>query len=446
MGPSAEKTNSYIWNPQAETMPRAELSALQTYRLQQQVTRAYERVPFYRKALEEHSVHPRDVRSLGDIERLPFTVKDDFRITYPYGLFAVPLSEVVRLHASSGTTGQLVVGGYTRADLAMWGEVMARTFVARGVTANDVFQNFYGYGLFTGGLGAHIGAEVIGATVIPMSGGLTRRQLLLMEDLGATLIAGTPSYTLVVAETAAEEGIDLRSRMKVSAGFFGAEPWTEGMRREIEERFGLEAFDIYGLTEVIGPGVAAECQQHQGLHINEDHFYPEVIDPESGRLLPDREVGELVFTCLTREALPLLRYRTRDRVALFHQTCPCGRTFVRMQRVQGRTDDMLIVRGVNVFPTQIEQVLLSHPGLTSNYQILIDRQRDQLDELEVRVEVDEALHREGGETVGLLQANVTEDLRQTLGLHAHVLIVEPSHLPRSEGKVKRVVDRRQLSG
>jgi phenylacetate-CoA ligase len=330
--------------------------------------------------------------------------------------------------------------------MAMWGEVMARTFAAGGVTAGDVFQNFYGYGLFTGGLGAHIGAEVIGATVIPMSGGLTRRQVMMMEDLGATVIAGTPSYTLVVAEVASEEGIDLRSRMKVRVGFFGAEPWTEGMRREIEERFGLEAFDIYGLTEVIGPGVAAECPQHQGLHINEDHFYPEVIDPDTGKRLPDGEVGELIFTCLTREALPLLRYRTRDRVALVHEACPCGRTSVRMQRVRGRTDDMLIVRGVNVFPTQIEQVLLSHPGLTSNYQILVDRQHDQLDELEVHVEADETFHRGGAQDLGVLQATVAEDLRQVLGLHAHVLIVEPRHLPRSEGKVKRVVDRRQLLG
>jgi phenylacetate-CoA ligase len=436
----------YLWNPQAETMPRAELTALQTQRLQQQVARAYERVSFYRQALTEHGVHPRDIQNLDDIERLPFTVKEDFRTTYPYGLFAVPLKDVVRLHASSGTTGKPVVGGYTRADLAMWGEVMARTFAAGGVTAEDIFQNFYGYGLFTGGLGVHIGAEIIGATVIPISGGLTRRQVLLMEDWGTTAIGGTPSYTLVIAETAAEEGIDLRSRTKVRVGFFGAEPWTEGMRREIEERFGLEAFDIYGLTEVIGPGVAAECSQHQGLHINEDHFYPEVIDPETGKRLPDGQIGELVFTCLTREALPLLRYRTRDRVALFHEICPCGRTSVRMQRVKGRTDDMLIVRGVNVFPTQIEQVLLSRAGLTSNYQILVDRQHDQLDELEVRVEVDGGLHRLGGEAMSALQAAITEDLRQALGLHVHVLLVEPHHLPRSEGKVKRVVDRRQLTG
>ena len=446
MGQSATRGRGYIWNLQAETMPRAELTALQTQRLQQQVTRAYERVQFYRQALEGYGVHPQDIQTLNDIERLPFTVKDDFRTTYPYGLFAAPLKDVVRVHASSGTTGKSVVGAYTRADMVTWGEVMARTFAAGGVTNEDIFQNFYGYGLFTGGLGAHIGAELIGATVIPISGGLTRRQVQLMEDLGVTVIAGTPSYTLVVAETAAGEGIDLRSRMKVRVGFFGAEPWTEGMRREIEGRFGLEAFDIYGLTEMIGPGVAADCSQHQGLHINEDHFYPEVIDPQSGRLLPDGEVGELVFTCLTREASPLLRYRTRDRVALFHDACPCGRTSVRMQRVQGRTDDMLIVRGVNVFPTQIEQVLLSHPGLTSNYQIIVDRQYDQLDELEVRVEADELLHREGSETVGLLQVNVTEDLRQALGLHAYVLIVEPYHLPRSEGKVKRVVDRRQLTG
>jgi phenylacetate-CoA ligase len=446
MGQSSEKTNSYIWNPKAETMPRTELTVLQTHRLQQQVARVYERVPFYRSALERCGVHPLDVRALEDIERLPFTVKDDFRTTYPYGLFAVPLKDVIRLHASSGTTGKPVVGGYTRADMTMWGDVMARTFAAGGVTAEDVFQNFYGYGLFTGGLGVHIGAEVIGATVIPMSGGLTKRQLMMMEDLGATVIAGTPSYTLVVAETASEEGIDLRNRMKVRVGFFGAEPWTEGMRREIEERFGLEAFDIYGLTEVIGPGVAAECSQHQGLHINEDHFYPEVIDPETGKRLQDGEAGELIFTCLTREALPLLRYRTRDLAALVHEPCLCGRTSVRMQRVRGRSDDMLIVRGVNVFPTQIEQVLLSHPGLTSNYQILIDRQHDQLDELEVRVEADDVFHRGETQALGALQATVTEDLRQVLGLHAHVLIVEPHHLPRSEGKVKRVVDRRQLFG
>jgi phenylacetate-CoA ligase len=442
----AKKGEGYIWNPQAEAMPRAELTTLQTQRMQQQVTRAYERIPFYRQALAEHGVHPRDLQTLADIERLPFTLKEDFRTTYPYGLFAVPLQDVVRLHASSGTTGKPVVGGYTRADLAMWGEVMARTFAAGGVTTKDILQNFFGYGLFTGGLGIHMGAEVIGATVIPISGGLTRRQLLLMEDLETTVIAGTPSYTLVIAEAASEEGIDLRRRMKVRAGFFGAEPWTEGMRREIEERFGLEAFDIYGLTEVIGPGVAAECSQHQGLHINEDHFYPDVIDPETGKRLPDGRIGELIFTCLTREALPLLRYRTRDRVALLHEACPCGRTSVRMLRVQGRTDDMLIVRGVNVFPTQIEEVLLSHAGLTSNYQILVDRQHDQLDELEVRVEMDEALQRAGPETISALQASLTEDLRQALGLHAHVLIVEPHHLPRSEGKVKRVVDRRQLTG
>jgi len=439
------KRQGYLWNPEAETIPRQERATLQGECLRKQVERADARVPFYRQAFEQHGVHPRDIQAIEDIERLPFTMKEDFRTTYPYGLIAVPLSEVIRLHASSGTTGKPVVGGYTRADLAMWGEVMARTFAAGGVTANDVFQNFYGYGLFTGGLGAHIGAEEIGATVIPMSGGLTRRQLLLMEDLGATVIAGTPSYTLVVAEIAAEEGIDLRSRMKVSAGFFGAEPWTEGMRREIEERFGLEAFDIYGLTEVIGPGVAAECQQHDGLHVNEDHFYPEVIDPETGAQLPDGEVGELVLTCLMREALPLLRYRTRDLVALVREPCACGRTSVRMMRVKGRTDDMLIVRGVNVFPTQIEQILLARPGLTSNYQILVDRQRDQLDEIEVRVEADSNLHRRVGAAIGTIQADVTEELHQALGLHVHVLVVEPHHLPRSEGKVKRVVDRRQLT-
>ncbi len=382
-------TAGYMWNPEAESLPRSALARLQGQHLQQQISRAYERVPFYRESLEKQGIAPRDIQNIHDIERLPFTVKDDFRATYPYGLFAVPIKEIVRMQASSGTTGKMVVGAYTRNDMAIWGEVMARTLAAGGVTDEDIFQNYYGYGLFTGGLGLHVGAETIGAAVVPVSGGLTRRQLMLMEDFGVTVIGGTPSYTLVIAETAREEGVDLRSRMKVRAGFFGAEPWTEGMRREIEERFGIEAFDLYGLTEVIGPGVAFECPQHDGLHINEDHFYPEVIDPNTSKHVPHGEFGELVLTCLTREALPLLRYRTRDRVALNFEPCACGRTFVRMQRVRGRTDDMLIVRGVNVFPTQIEQVLLSHPELTSNYQIIVDRQHDQLDELEVWVEADE---------------------------------------------------------
>ena len=443
--PNRAAGQGYIWNALAESMPRAELTLLQGERLKQQVTRAYQQVPFYRQALEKRGIHPGAIQSISDIERLPFTVKDDFRTTYPYGLFAVPLPEVVRVHASSGTTGKPVIGGYTRADMVMWAEVMARAFAAGGVTAADVFQNFYGYGLFTGGLGMHIGAELIGATVIPISGGLTQRQLLFMEDLGATVLAGTPSYTLVIAEAASEAGIDLRSRMKARVGFFGAEPWTEGMRQEIEERFGIEAFDLYGRTEVIGPGVAAECSQHAGLHINEDHFYPEIIDPETGKSLPTGAPGELVLTCLTREALPLLRYRTRDRVALLADPCSCGRTSVRMQRVRGRTDDMLIVRGVNIFPTQIEQVLLSHEGLSSNYQIVVDRQHDQLDSLEVRIEPDETLRGQRYEVHAALQKTVAESLYQALGLHAEVLLVEPHQLPRSEGKVKRVVDRRQLN-
>jgi phenylacetate-CoA ligase len=438
------RTAGYMWNPEAESMSRPELTALQEQRLRQQVNRAYERVPFYREVLERQGITPRDIQSIDDIGRLPFTVKDDFRATYPYGLFAVSMKEIVRMQASSGTTGKMVVGAYTQNDMALWGEVMARTLAAGGVTDEDIFQNYYGYGLFTGGLGLHVGAETIGAAVVPVSGGLTRRQLMLMEDFGVTVIGGTPSYTLVIAETAREEGIDLRSRMKVRVGFFGAEPWTEGMRREIEDRFGIEAFDLYGLTEVIGPGVAFECPQHDGLHINEDHFYPEVIDPDTGKTVPQGEFGELVLTCLTREALPLLRYRTRDRIALSSEPCECGRTFVRMQRVRGRTDDMLIVRGVNVFPTQIEQVLLSHAELTSNYQIIVDRQHDQLDELEVWVEADESQHQQGNAAISTLQTTVTEDLGQALGLHAHVLIVEPHHLPRSEGKVKRIVDRRQL--
>ncbi len=439
------RSMGYLWNPAAEMQPQAERAALQGERLRNQVARAYERVPFYRAALERQGVEPGDIRSLDDIERLPFTVKDDFRNTYPYGLFAVPMSEIVRLQASSGTTGKMVIGGYTRADLNVWGEVMARTLAAGGVTADDIFQNFYGYGLFTGGLGLHIGAETIGATVLPMSGGLTRRQIMVMQDLGVTAIGGTPSYTLVIAEMAHEEGIDLRDGTQLRVGFFGAEPWTEAMRQEIEEKFGIAAFDIYGLTEVIGPGVAAECSQHNGLHIQEDHFYPEVIDPETGLHLPDGEVGELVLTCLTREALPLLRYRTRDRLALTSEPCPCGRTSIRMQRVKGRTDDMLSVRGVNIFPTQIEQVLLSHPELTSNYQIVVDRQHDQLDMLEVRIEAKDDVHQPHGTSSASLEATMIRDLHQMLGLHAHVRIVDPHQLPRSEGKVKRVIDRRHLN-
>ncbi len=439
------RSMGYLWNPAAETQPRAERAALQGERLRSQVARAYERVPFYRAALERQGVQPGDIRSIDDIERLPFTVKDDFRVTYPYGLFAVPMSEIVRLQASSGTTGRMVIGGYTRADLNVWGEVMARTLAAGGVTADDIFQNFYGYGLFTGGLGLHIGAETIGATVLPMSGGLTRRQIMVMQDLGVTAIGGTPSYTLVIAEMAHEEGIDLRSSTQLRVGFFGAEPWTEAMRQEIEEKFGIAAFDIYGLTEVIGPGVAAECSQHNGLHIQEDHFYPEVIDPETGLHLPDGEVGELVLTCLTREALPLLRYRTRDRLSLTSEPCPCGRTSIRMQRVKGRTDDMLSVRGVNIFPTQIEQVLLSQSALTSNYQIIVDRQHDQLDTLEVRIEAKDDVHQQSDTANASLAATVTRELHQILGLHAHVHIVAPRQLPRSEGKVKRVVDRRHLN-
>lgn len=445
MDRATTRSTGYLWNPAAETQPGAERAALQGERLRSQVARAYERVPFYRTALERQGVQPGDIRSIADIECLPFTVKDDFRVTYPYGLFAVPMSEVVRLQASSGTTGKMVIGGYTRADLNVWGEVMARTLAAGGVTADDIFQNFYGYGLFTGGLGLHIGAETIGATVLPMSGGLTRRQLMVMQDLGVTAIGGTPSYTLVIAEMAHEEGIDLRGGTQLRVGFFGAEPWTEAMRQEIEEKFGIAAFDIYGLTEVIGPGVAAECFQRNGLHIQEDHFYPEVIDPETGRHLPDGEIGELVLTCLTREALPLLRYRTRDRLALTHEPCACGRTSIRMQRVKGRTDDMLSVRGVNIFPTQIEQVLLSQPDLTSNYQIVVDRQHDQLDVLEVRIEAKDDVQQQSGTANASLAAAVTRELHQMLGLHAHVLIVAPHQLPRSEGKVKRVVDRRHLN-
>jgi phenylacetate-CoA ligase len=435
-----ERPVSY-WNREAETLPRERLVELQRARLRSQLARAA-RVPFYAKRLSESGLAPARIDSLEDLRRLPFTTKADLRDNYPFGLSAVPLSEVVRIHATSGTTGKPTVAPYTRADLELWAELMARVLTAGGVTRDDVVHNAYGYGLFTGGLGFGLGAERIGCATVPVSSGLTRRQLMLLEDFGATVLTSTPSYALVIAEEAEGQGIDVRARFKLRAGFFGAEPWTEEMRREIEGRWGLEAYDIYGLAELIGPGVAVECPFHDGLHIFEDHFFAEIIDPESGEPLPWGSTGELVLTGLSREALPLLRYRTRDRVRLWADPCRCGRSLARMSRILGRTDDMLVIRGVNVFPSQIESALLQVEGLAPQYLILVDRPRHELDQLEVWVEASPALYGQGEYRVKRAEAQAKERVQDTLGISAQVLVVEPGKIERSLGKALRVVDKR----
>lgn len=434
-----------IWNTEFETMPREQLSRLQLDRFKALVERVAKTSPFYRRKLAEVGVGVDDIKSLEDTNKLPFTTKDELRYNYPWGMFTVPLEDVIRIHASSGTTGKPTVGGYTRADLALWQELMARSVTAAGVTADDVVHNGFGYGLFTGGLGFHLGAEAVGATVVPVSAGLTQRQLMLLEDFGATVLTCTPSYSLVIAEEAARQGIDVKARLKLRAGIFGAEPWTEKMRDEIEAALGLRAYDTYGLTEVIGPGVSVECEHRQGLHIFEDHFYPEVIDPSSGEPLGYGREGELVFTTLTKEAMPLIRYRTRDRTTLYAEPCACGRTIVRMDKVLGRTDDMLIVRGVNVFPSQIERVLLEFSDLEPHYQIIVDRGQHELDTLEVWVEgADRLFMPVDTHYIEALERDVQTRLKEALIIHCSVKLMKPQTIERSLGKAVRVVDKRGL--
>jgi phenylacetate-CoA ligase len=393
--------------------------------------RARDRVPLYRARLPKGGID-----ALEQVADLPFTTKEDFRRAYPLDLLAVPRSEVVRLHMSSGTTGRPVVTAYTRADLELWGECMERVLAAAGVGPTDVAQNAYGYGLFTGGMGFHLGAERIGCTVVPTSSGVTQRQVLLLRDLGTTVLLCTPSFALVLAEVIADAGA--LGELSLRAGFFGAEPWTDDMRREIERGLGLEAFDNYGLTELGGPGVAVECTRHDGMHIFEDHFYAEVIDPESGRPLPAGRPGELVLTSLRREASPVIRYRTRDRTVLVEEPCSCGNPYRRMRKVHGRTDDMLVIRGENVFPSQIESILLQVEGLTANYQLVVDRQAHHLDTLQIRVEAGA-----GADHVGLRE-RAEERIRETIGLRTSVTVLAPGVLPRSEGKARRVIDLREL--
>jgi phenylacetate-CoA ligase len=433
----------FYWDKETECMDEGALRRLQGERLKETVRRAYECVPFYRRKFDEAGVHPSQINSIDDIVKLPFTTKEDFRENYPFGMFAVPLEQIVRIHASSGTTGKQTVVGYTRNDIEVWSEVMARTLGAGGTTRGDIVQNAYGYGLFTGGLGAHYGAEKIGASVVPISGGNTKRQLQIMEDFGSTVLCCTPSYALYLGEAAEEQGIDT-SKLPLRVGFFGAEPWTDKMRREIEAKLHIDALDIYGLSEVIGPGVSYECMEKASLHVNEDHFYPEIIDPYTGEPLEAGKRGEIVFTTLTKEGLPLIRYRTRDITFLHEDRCACGRVFRRMNRVLGRTDDMLIIRGVNVFPSQIENALIGVAGTEPHYLIVVDREPGKLDDLEVWVEVSPNMVSDEVRRLEEVEKTIADELESTLGISLKVKLVEPKTIARSEGKAKRVIDRRDL--
>ncbi|RJP74101.1 MAG: phenylacetate--CoA ligase family protein [Candidatus Abyssobacteria bacterium SURF_17] len=430
-----------IWDRQHECMSRKRLRELQLTRLKSVVRRVYKNVPYFRSKLDALGLKPAKIKSLDDLRKLPFITKHELRETYPFGLFATPMKDIVRIHSSSGTTGKPVVAGYTRSDLNLWAELMARTMTAGGTTADDVVQNAYGYGLFTGGLGIHYGAEKIGATVVPISGGNTARQLMVMEDFGVTVLACTPSYSLQIAEVAEEKGMDMR-KMKLRVGIFGAEPWSEEMRKEIEERLRIRALDIYGLTEIIGPGVASECEHRCGLHIFEDHFLPEIIDPDTGEALPEGQRGELVITCLTKKAFPVIRFRTRDITRLHHEKCDCGRTFARMERVTGRTDDMLIIRGVNVFPSQIESVLVGIEEAEPHYQLIV-RKDGPMDTLEVQVEVDQRLFSDEIKKLQNVERKVAHEINSLLGIHAKVTLVQPKTIERSMGKAKRVIDMRK---
>ncbi|MFN3921475.1 MAG: phenylacetate--CoA ligase family protein [Caldimicrobium sp.] len=431
------------WNKEMETLPREKLREIQLERLTKIVKYAYERIPFYRQRFDEVGLKPEDIRSLEDIKYIPFTSKAHLREVYPFGMFAVPLSEIVEIHSSSGTTGKPVVMGYTRRDIEVWKEVMARSLVAIGATKEDIIQIAYGYGLFTGGLGFHYGALALGATIVPASAGNTRRQIELMRDFGTTILCCTPSYALYLAEYAQDEmGID-PSTLKLRAGSFGAEMWTEEMRKEIERRFGLKAYNVYGLTEIIGPGVAHECENQEGLHIWEDHFYPEIIDPDTGEPLPEGERGELVLTTLTKEGVPMLRFRTRDITAFIPGQCPCGRTSIRIERIRGRSDDMIKVRGVMLFPYQIEKALLEVQGVEPHYQIILTRPH-HLDEIEVQVEMTKETFSDEVKEIETLRKKLEKHLEESIGIRIKVTLVEPKSLPRSEGKAKRIIDKRDL--
>lgn len=431
-----------MFQKEIECMNRDELKKLQSERLVKQVKRMYENVKLFKERMDELGLNPEDIKGIEDLQKLPFSYKKDLRDYYPYGLFAVPLKDIVRVHASSGTTGKQIVVGYTRHDLDMWSDCFARQLTAAGATDEDFVQISYGYGLFTGGLGAHDGTQKIGATVIPTSSGNTQRQIQTMIDFGTTVLCCTPSYAMYLGETIAEMGV--KDKLHLKAGIFGAEPWTEDMRHAIENLLGIKAYDIYGLSEIMGPGVAYECECQNGMHVNEDMFIPEIIDPDTGEVLPEGQSGELVFTTLTKEGFPLIRYRTRDICSLNYEKCKCGRTFVRMNKPTGRSDDMMIIRGVNVFPSQIEEVLLKIGGdVTPNYLILVDR-KNNTDTLEVQVEMSETLFNDEMKSIAAVESNIKEKLRSVLGLSAKVTLVGPKTITRSEGKAKRVIDNRHL--
>lgn len=430
------------WDQEKECMPRDRLGDLQLRRLKEAVFRVYAFVPAYKAKFDALGIKPDDVNSLEDLHSLPFTTKQDLRDNYPFGLFSVPMSDVVRIHSSSGTTGKPTVVGYTRRDIDIWSDLMARALTSAGATRRSVVQVSYGYGLFTGGLGAHYGAERIGASVIPTSGGNTARQIMLMQDFGSTLLACTPSYALFMAEVMHEMGVK-PGDLNLKAGVFGAEPWSENMRKEIERKLKIKAYDIYGLSEIMGPGVAIECPYKNGLHIAEDHFLVEVIDPITEQVLPDGEQGELVITAMTKEALPLIRYRTRDLTTLNREPCKCGRTHVRMQKVLGRSDDMVIIRGVNVFPSMVEHVLLNIPGVEPHYVLVVDR-IDNLDQLEVQVEVSENIFSDEIRKLESLGQRIYKELESALGVAVKVRLVEPKTIARSEGKAQRVIDKRKI--
>jgi phenylacetate-CoA ligase len=431
------------WEEEIETLPRVGLESIQLRRLQHLVARMYRTVEPYRIKMDAAGVKPEDIQSLGDLNRLPFTTKDDLRNNYPFGLFTVPMEEVVRVHASSGTTGKPTVVGYTRKDIETWAGIMARALCCAGATREDMVQNAYGYGLFTGGLGAHYGIERLGATVIPVSGGNSKRQINIMKDFKSSVLLSTPSYALSLADAMDSMNI-APSSLSLRVGVFGAEPWSENMREEVEKKLNLKAVDIYGLSEVMGPGVAMEClQTDKGMHIFEDHFLPEIIDPDTGEVLPPGEQGELVFTTLTKEAFPIIRYRTKDISRLIYEQCGCGRTLVRMDKVTGRTDDMLIIRGVNVFPSQVEHVLMGIEGVEPHYQIVVEREGN-LDSMSVQVEVSEGLFSDEIRVLENLTKKIQADVKSLLGVTCKIKLVEPKTIQRSEGKAQRVIDNRKI--
>jgi len=429
-----------IWDPQHECMPREELEQLQLERLQATLNRVYKNVTCYRTKFNESGIVPEDINALADLSKLPFTTKEDLRVNYPYGMFAVPLREVVRIHSSSGTTGKPTVVGYTKNDLKTWSNLVARFMTAAGVTHDDVVQIAFGYGMFTGAFGLHYGSETIGAAVIPMSGGNTEKQIMIMQDYKSTALVCTPSYAVTIADRIEKQGIDPKS-LSLKVGLFGGEPWSESMRREIESRLAISATDNYGLSEIIGPGVAGECPHKCGMHISEDAFIPEIIDPETCQVLPPGSVGELVLTSICKEAFPMIRYRTRDITSLDYETCECGRTMVRMKKTMGRTDDMLIIKGVNVFPSQIEEVLVAIEGCQPHYQLVVDR-KGSLDVLEVCIEVTEHIFFDEMKKQRAFLETVEKKIDSVLGVGVTVKLVEPNSIPRHEGKAERVIDKR----